>query len=65
MRSAPPAHERNLVRNAKFNTLTVGLFAKHVIIEIWDGDDAQAAFQSLLDDLHQQFEPFSSHLVSS
>jgi hypothetical protein len=37
--------------------VTLGLFAKHVIIRICDGDDAQPAFQAFLDDLHQQFEP--------
>jgi hypothetical protein len=42
---------------AKFNAVTLGLFAKHVLIEICDGDKVQVAFQSLLNDLYQQFEP--------
>ena len=37
--------------------MTLGLFANHVLIEICDGDKVQAAFQSLLEDLHQQFDP--------
>jgi hypothetical protein len=45
---------------AKFNAVTLGLFAKHILIEICDGDKAQAAFQSLLNDLHQQFEPLGT-----
>ena len=43
--------------NAKFNAVTLGLFAKHVVIPICDGYKPEREFQSLLDGLHQDFEP--------
>jgi hypothetical protein len=42
---------------AKFNAVTHGLFAKHVAIPICDGDNPERDFQSLLDRLHQDFQP--------
>jgi len=44
-------------RNSRFNALTLGLFAKHVVIPICDGYKAEKDFQLLLDGLHQEFEP--------
>jgi hypothetical protein len=43
--------------NAKFNAVTLGLFAKHVVIPICDGDKAEIDFRSLLDRLHEDFQP--------
>jgi hypothetical protein len=44
-------------RNAKFNAMTLGLFAKHVVIPVCDGYKPEREFQSLLDGLHQEFQP--------
>jgi hypothetical protein len=44
-------------RNAKFNAVTLGLFAKHVVIPICDGYKPEKEFQALLDGLHQEFQP--------
>jgi hypothetical protein len=44
-------------RNSRFNALTLGLFAKHVVIPICDGYKAEKDFQLLLDGLHKEFEP--------
>jgi hypothetical protein len=43
--------------NAKFNAVTLGLFAKHVVIPICDGYKPEKDFQALLDGLHQEFQP--------
>src|SRR5690242_2366797 len=43
--------------NAKFNAVTLGIFAKHIVIPFCDGYDADKRFQSLLDDLHEEFHP--------
>jgi hypothetical protein len=43
--------------NAKFNAVTLGLFAKHVVIPICDGDTAERDFQSLLNSMHEDFRP--------
>jgi hypothetical protein len=44
-------------RNSRFNAVTLGLFAKHVVIPVCDGYKPEKEFQSLLDGLHQDFEP--------
>lgn len=43
--------------NAKFNAVTLGLFAKHVVIPICDGYKPEKDFQALLDGLHHEFQP--------
>jgi len=55
-RSTGPRTERGK-RNARFNAMTLGLFAKHVVIPICDEYKAEKHFQSLLDGLHQEFQP--------
>ena len=44
-------------RNAKFNAVTLGLFAKYVVIPVCDGYKAERDFKSLLDGMHQEFQP--------
>src|SRR5258705_4876087 len=46
-RSTGPRTERGK-RNSRFNALTLGLFAKHVVIPICDGYKSERDFQSLL-----------------
>lgn len=58
--STGPRTERGK-RNVRFNALTVGLFAKHVVIPDCDGDKAEKDFQSLLGQLHQEFQPVGSY----
>jgi len=55
-RSTGPRTERGK-SNAKFNAVTLGLFAKHVVIPICDGHGSEKEFQTLLDGLHQDFQP--------
>jgi hypothetical protein len=55
-RSTGPRTERGK-RNAKFNAVTLGLFAKHVVIPVCDGYKAERDFKSLLDGLHPEFQP--------
>jgi hypothetical protein len=55
-RSTGPRTDRGK-RNAKFNAVTLGLFAKHVVISICDGHDAEKEFQCLLNSMHQDFQP--------
>jgi hypothetical protein len=55
-RSTGPRSERGK-RVSKFNSLTLGLFARHVAIPICDGDTAEKDFASLLDGLHDEFQP--------
>jgi hypothetical protein len=55
-RSTGPRTERGK-SIAKFNAVTLGLFAKHVVIPIYDGYKPEKAFQTLLDGLHQEFQP--------
>jgi hypothetical protein len=55
-RSTGPRTERGK-RNAKFNAVTLGLFAKHVVIPICDGHKAEMDFQFLLHGLHGDFQP--------
>lgn len=37
--------------------MTLGLFAKHVVIPFWDGDKAESDFRSLLREMHREFQP--------
>jgi hypothetical protein len=55
-RSTGPRTERGK-RNARFNAVTLGLFAKHVTIPICDGYEPEKDFQSLLDGMHEEFRP--------
>ena len=55
-RSTGPRTERGK-RIARFNAVTLGLFAKHIVIPICDGYRSEKEFQSLLDGLHQEFQP--------
>jgi hypothetical protein len=34
-----------------------GLFAKHVVISVCDGHDAEKEFQCLLNSMHEDFQP--------
>jgi hypothetical protein len=55
-RSTGPRTERGK-SIARFNAVTLGLFAKHVVIPICDGYKPERDFKSLLDGLHQEFKP--------
>jgi hypothetical protein len=55
-RSTGPRTERGK-RTAKYNALTLGLFAAHVVIPVCDGDGSETEFQALVSGLHQQFQP--------
>jgi hypothetical protein len=54
--STGPRTERGKLA-ARFNAVTLGLFAKHVVIPICDGYKAERDFQFLLDDLQGDFQP--------
>jgi hypothetical protein len=45
------------MRIAKLNAVTLGLFAKHVVIPICDGYNPEKDFKLLLDGLYQEFHP--------
>ena len=62
--STGPRTERGK-RNSRFNAVTLGLFAKHVVIPFCDGDKAERDFQSLLDEIHQEFNPPWLQILSS
>jgi hypothetical protein len=55
-RSTGPRTDRGK-RNAKFNAVTLGLFAKHVVIPVHDGYNAERDFKALLDQMHEEFSP--------
>lgn len=55
-RSTGPRTERGK-SNARFNAVTRGLFAKHIVIPICDGDEAEKDFNSFLNGLNQDFQP--------
>ena len=55
-RSTGPRTERGK-RIARFNAVTLALFAKHIVIPICDGYKSEKEFQSLLDGLHHEFQP--------
>jgi hypothetical protein len=44
-------------RNSRFNAVALGLFARHVVIPVCDGDNAENEFRFLLDEMHQEFRP--------
>ena len=54
--STGPRSERGK-RCSKFNAVTLGLFARHVAIPVCDGEKAETDFGSLLDGLHDEFQP--------
>ena len=47
-------------RTARYNALTLGLFASHVVIPICDGHGSEKEFRQLLDDLQQAFQPLGT-----
>ncbi len=55
-RSTGPRTERGK-NNSKFNAVITGLFAKHVVIPICDGEGSEVQFARLLADLKQEFRP--------
>jgi hypothetical protein len=55
-RSTGPRTERGKLA-ARFNAVTLGLFATHVVIPTCDGQEAERDFQSLLDGLGDDFRP--------
>jgi len=55
-RSTGPRTERGK-SIARFNAVTLGLFAKHVVIPVCDGYKPEKEFKALLDGLHQEFQP--------
>src|ERR1039457_6395115 len=42
---------------SKFNAVKAGLFAKHVVIPLCDGEGSEVQFARLLADLKQKFQP--------
>ena len=54
--STGPRTERGKLA-ARFNAVTLGLFAKHVVIPICDGYESEKGFELLLDGLHEEFQP--------
>jgi hypothetical protein len=44
-------------RNARFNAVTIGLFADHVAIPVCDGEEAEKDFLSLLNEAHEEVRP--------
>src|SRR5664280_3120023 len=55
-RSTGPRTERGK-NTSKFNALMTGLFAKHVVIPLCDGEGSEEQFARLLADLEQEFPP--------
>src|SRR3954453_20274046 len=55
-RSTGPQTNRGK-RIARFNAVTLGLFAKHVVIPICDGHGSEKEFRRLLEDLQREFQP--------
>jgi hypothetical protein len=55
-RSTGPRTERGK-NTSKFNAVKAGLFAKHVVIPICDGEGTEKQFARLLADLQQEFQP--------
>jgi len=56
--SGPQSNRGKLA--ARFNAVTLGLFAKHVVIPICDGHGSEREFRRLLDDLQQEFQPLGT-----
>ena len=44
-------------RSSRFNAVTLGLFAKHVVIPVCDGYEPERDFHALLDGLHDEYQP--------
>jgi hypothetical protein len=55
-RSTGPRTERGK-NTSKFNAVKAGLFAKHVVIPLCDGEGSEEEFARLLADLEQEFQP--------
>src|SRR5664280_3759492 len=55
-RSTGPRTERGK-NTSKFNAVKAGLFAKHVVIALCDGEGSEQQFAGLLADLKQAFQP--------
>jgi hypothetical protein len=55
-RSTGPRTERGK-SIARFNAVTLALFAKHIVIPICDGYKPERDFRALLDQIHQDFNP--------
>ena len=55
-RSTGPRTERGK-NTSKFNAVKAGLFAKHVVIPLCDGEGSEEQFARLLADLKQKFQP--------
>jgi hypothetical protein len=55
-RSTGPRTERGK-NTSKFNAVITGLFAKHVVIPLCDGEGSEEQFAGLLADLKQEFRP--------
>jgi hypothetical protein len=55
-RSTGPRTERGK-NYSKFNAVITGLFAKHVVIPLCDGEGSEVQFARLLADLKQEFRP--------
>src|SRR5271166_1790468 len=58
-RSTGPQTDRGKLAT-RFNAVTLGLFAKHVVIPICDGHGSEKEFRKLLDDLQQEFQPLGT-----
>ena len=54
--STGPRTERGK-RVSKFNAVTLGIFAKHVVIATCDGENSEKEFRSLLSNFHEEFQP--------
>lgn len=55
-RSTGPRTERGK-NTSKFNAVITGLFAKHVVIPLCDGEGSEEQFVALFADLRQEFQP--------
>jgi len=55
-RSTGPRTERGK-NTSKFNAVITGLFAKHVVIPLCDGEGSEEQFVALFADLWQEFQP--------
>ena len=49
--------------NARFNAVTLGLFAKHVVVPMCDGDGSKVEFRRLVADLQQEFQPVGTRYL--
>src|ERR1022692_3132186 len=55
-RSTGPRTERGK-DHSKFNAVRTGLFAKHVVIPLCDGEGSEEQFRALFVDLREEFQP--------